>query len=159
MVRGTACSQFYNFGQSGVGETEMKTKAILLGMVSTTWSVVAAALAQGAPLESPPTESKGFEDVELRSIDLASEIDTVRGYKLRMRRLTLEPGGVIPLHNHKDRPTVSYLIKGTLTSRSPGKADIVITVGGGHTVGMADNHWVENRGAETAEWIVVEVAK
>jgi quercetin dioxygenase-like cupin family protein len=137
----------------------MKTKAVLLGMGLISCSASAVALAQGPSRESAPTESSGFEDVELRSIDLASEIDAVMGYKLRMRRLTLEPGGVIALHNHKDRPTVSYLIKGTLTSRSPGKADIVIAAGGGHTAGMADDHWVENRGAETAEWIVVEVAK
>ena len=137
----------------------MKTKAILFGVGLISCSAFAVALAQGPSRESAPTESRGFEDVELRSIDLESEIDTVKGYKLRMRRLTLEPGGTIALHNHKDRPTVSYLIKGTLTSRSPGKPDVVITAGGGHTAGMADDHWVENRGTDTAEWIVVEVAK
>jgi quercetin dioxygenase-like cupin family protein len=134
-----------------------KTPLLAVGLISSGAFIVA--LAQSPPPQSPPTENKAFKDVELRSIDLESEIDTVKGYKLRMRRLTLQPGGVIALHNHKGRPTVSYLLKGTLTSRSPGKPDMVITAGGGHTVGMADNHWVENRGAETAEWVVVEVAK
>jgi quercetin dioxygenase-like cupin family protein len=137
----------------------MKTKAVLLMIGLICCGGFAVALAQNPSPESPPTESKGFEDVELRSIDLESEIDTVKGYKLRMRRLILQPGGVIAMHNHLGRPTVSYLLKGTLISHSPGKADLVITAGGGHTVGMADDHWIENRGAETAEWIVVEVAK
>jgi quercetin dioxygenase-like cupin family protein len=132
----------------------MRTKTALLVMGLISSGGVSAALAQ-----SPSTENKGFEDIELRSIDLESEIDTVKGYRLRMRRLTLQPGGVIALHNHKGRPTVSYLLKGTLTSRSPGKPDMVITTGGGHTAGMADNHWIENLGTETAEWIVVEVAR
>jgi quercetin dioxygenase-like cupin family protein len=137
----------------------MKAKArlIMMGLIACGASAIVPA--QKPSAQSPPTENKGFEDIELRSLDLESEIDTVKGYKLRMRRLILRPGGVISLHNHKGRPTVSYLIKGTLTSRSPGKPDLVITPGGGHTVGMADNHWVENLGTETAEWIVVEVAR
>jgi quercetin dioxygenase-like cupin family protein len=134
---------------------KFKIAVLVMGLISGG----GLAAAQNPLPQSPPTESKGFEDVELRSIDLASEIDTVKGYKLRMRRLILQPGGVIGFHDHKGRPTVSYLLKGTLVSRSPGKADLVITAGGGHTVGMADGHWVENRGTETAEWIVVEVAK
>jgi quercetin dioxygenase-like cupin family protein len=137
----------------------MRTKTALLVMGLISSGGASAALAQSPPPQSPPTENKGFEDIELRSIDLESEIDTVKGYKLRMRRLSLQPGGVIALHNHKGRPTVSYLLKGTLTSRSPGKPDMVITTGGGHTAGMADNHWIENLGTETAEWIVVEVAR
>jgi quercetin dioxygenase-like cupin family protein len=141
------------------GETEMRTKTALLVIALILYGEFTGARAQNPPPHSPPTENKGFEDIELRSIDLESEIDTVKGYKLRMRRLTLQPGGVIALHNHKGRPTVSYLLKGTLTSRSPGKPDVVFAPGGGHTAGMADNHWVENRGTETAEWIVVEVAR
>jgi quercetin dioxygenase-like cupin family protein len=137
----------------------MKGKARLIVMGLIACAAPAIAHAQSPAAQTPPTENRGFEDIEVRSLDLESEIDTVKGYKLRMRRLILQPGGVIGLHNHKGRPTVSYLIKGTLTSRSPGKPDLVITPGGGHTVGMADNHWVENRGAEAAQWIVVEVAK
>jgi quercetin dioxygenase-like cupin family protein len=145
--------------ECAIRETEMKFKIAVLMMGLLSGGGLAAALAQSSSPQNPPTESKGFEDVELRSIDLDSEIDTVKGYKLRMRRLILQPGGVIGLHNHKGRPTVSYLLKGTLVSRSPGNPDLVISPGGGHTVGMADNHWVQNRGTETAEWIVVEVAK
>jgi quercetin dioxygenase-like cupin family protein len=137
----------------------MKAKACLIVMRLIACGAPAIVPAQKPSAQTPPTENNGFEDIELRSLDLEPEIDTVKGHKLRMRRLVLQPGGVIGLHNHKGRPTVSYLIKGTLTSRSSGKPDLVITPGGGHTVGMADNHWVENLGTETAEWIVVEVAK
>jgi quercetin dioxygenase-like cupin family protein len=136
---------------------QFKIAVLMMGLFS--GGGLNGALAQCSSPQSPPTESKGFEDIELRSIQLESEIDTVKGYKLRMRKLILQPGGVIGLHNHKGRPTVSYLLKGTLVSHSPGKIDLVITAGEGHTVGMADNHWVENRGTEIAEWIAVEVAK
>src|SRR6476659_3608893 len=59
----------------------------------------------------PPAESKGISADQLRSLDLTGEIDAVKGRPLRMRRITLLPGGVIGLHSHKDRPTVSYVLQ------------------------------------------------
>src|SRR5579859_5698073 len=33
--------------------------------------------------------------------------------RLRMRRLTIPPGGIIPTHDHSDRPSLVYFVKGT----------------------------------------------
>ena len=97
--------------------------------------------------------------VELRSIDLTSEIDSVQGRRLRLRRLTLEPGGVVAVHSHKDRPTVLHVIKGTLTSHPQGKPVQVLSAGDGLAEGKDANHWVQNTGNETAEFITVDVFK
>src|SRR5207244_12641917 len=64
----------------------------------------AAGLAVGQM--KPPAENKGLGAEALRSLDLTEEIDSVKGHALRMRRITLAPGGVIGLHSHKDRPAV-----------------------------------------------------
>ncbi len=32
--------------------------------------------------------------------------------RLRMRRLTIPPGGIIPTHEHNDRPSLVYFVKG-----------------------------------------------
>ena len=61
---------------------------------------------------------------KLRSIDLSSENDSVQERKLRLRLLKLEPGGVVGMHSHKDRPTVLHVIKGTLTSHLQGKPEV-----------------------------------
>lgn len=112
-----------------------------------------------ASAQDPPTENKGLKAIELRSIDLTSEIDSVQGRRLRLRSLTLEPGGVVAVHSHKDRPTVLHVIKGTLTSHPQGKPVQVLNAGDGLAEGKEANHWVQNTGNETAEFITVDVFK
>ncbi len=47
--------------------------------------------------------------------DLAGALDSVEGRPLRMRKITLEPGGVIGIHNHVDRPALTFLLQGQMT--------------------------------------------
>lgn len=122
-------------------------------------AVTAGTAGAHAQTSAAPTENKGFKDVELRSMNLGPEIESIQGYKLRLRRLTLEPGGVIALHDHAGRPTINYVVKGSVVTRSPGKPDEIVPTGGSMAKGKDDLHWVENRGAEPAELIAVEVAK
>jgi quercetin dioxygenase-like cupin family protein len=112
-----------------------------------------------ATAQDAPKENKGLKAVELRSIDLTSEIDSVQGRRLRLRKLTLEPGGVVALHSHKDRPTVLHVIKGTLTSHPQGKPVQVLGAGDGLAEGKDANHWVQNTGSDVAEFITVDVFK
>jgi len=121
--------------------------------------VASAFCLQAAMAEQSPTENKGLKSVELRSIDLSSEIDSVQGRRLRLRLLTLEPGGVVAAHSHKDRPTVLHVIKGTLTSHPQGKPDVVLRAGDGLAEGKDSSHWVQNTGNEPAEIITVDVFK
>jgi hypothetical protein len=63
--------------------------------------------------QEPPKESKGQKVVELRSIDLTSEIDSNQGRRLRMRLITAEADGVVALHSHQDRPTLIHIKGGS----------------------------------------------
>jgi quercetin dioxygenase-like cupin family protein len=112
-----------------------------------------------AVAQDQPKENKGLVAVELRSIDLTSEIDSVQGRRLRLRTLTLEPGGIVAVHSHKDRPTVLHVIKGTLTSHPQGKPVQVLSAGDGLAEGKDANHWVQNTGNDKAEFITVDVYK
>lgn len=52
--------------------------------------------------------------------DVIASIDLGQGYgvpgrNLRMRRLVVEPGGVVPLHSHAERPANIYVVKGEIT--------------------------------------------
>jgi len=50
-------------------------------------------------------ETKGVTVQLLATVDLGPEIEGMAGRELRMRMVTIEPGGVFgPLHDHKDRP-------------------------------------------------------
>jgi quercetin dioxygenase-like cupin family protein len=124
------------------------------GIVTSSAVLIASTLClQAAIVQQTPTENKGLNAAEQRSVDLSSDIDSGRGPKLRLRLLTLEPGGVIELHSHKDHPTVLHVIKGTLTSHSQGKPEMVLRAGVGLADDKGSNYWVQNTGSEPAEFI------
>jgi quercetin dioxygenase-like cupin family protein len=37
---------------------------------------------------------------------------------LRTRRLVIQPGGIVPLHSHRDRPALIYTLSGSITEYS-----------------------------------------
>jgi quercetin dioxygenase-like cupin family protein len=70
----------------------------------------------GADLMKPgATKPKGVADNVLASIDLARKAAALDGHLLRMRRLVIEPGGVVPWHSHGERPALIYVIEGSIT--------------------------------------------
>jgi len=123
------------------------------GIVISSVVLIASTLCPHAAIQEAPTENKRLEGVNLRSTDLSSEMDSVRGHILKLRRLTLEPGGIVELHSHKDHPTLLHVIKGTLTSRAQGRPEVVLRAGVGLAGGEDDNFWVQNTGSEPAEFI------
>jgi quercetin dioxygenase-like cupin family protein len=109
--------------------------------------------------QAPPKENKGLKTDSTAVIDLASEIDSVQGRQLRLRVLTLEPGGVIGLHTHKDRPAVAYLLQGTLTEHKEKGPSQDILKGTTWAEGKETTHWAENKGSTPAIFVVGDIFK
>jgi len=106
-----------------------------------------------------PAENVGQDQEMLRSMDLTGEFPTTAGRTLRMRKVTLKPGGVLGLHDHVDRPAITYFLQGEVTYHADGKPDMVAKPGGGFAEGRATKHWAENTGKEPAVWIAVDIVK
>lgn len=68
-------------------------------------------------LANAPTMPKGVTDTIIGAVDLGPEIG-VGGRMLRTRRLVIQPGGIVPLHSHKDRPALIYTLSGSITEYS-----------------------------------------
>ena len=68
-------------------------------------------------LANAPTMPKDVTDTVIGSINLGTEIG-VDGRQLRTRRLVVQPGGIVPLHSHKDRPALIYTVSGSITEYS-----------------------------------------
>ena len=68
-------------------------------------------------LANAPTMPKGVTDTVIGSIALGPEIN-VDGRQLRTRRLVVQPGGIVPIHSHKDRPALIYTVSGSITEHS-----------------------------------------
>ena len=109
--------------------------------------------------DAPPKENKGAEITVLTSLDLGPEIDGMQGRQLRMRKVTVEPGGVIGLHSHADRPTVVHVLQGTVTLHYEGKPDTVHSAGDSFAEGKTTTHWSENKGSEPLVLLVTDVPK
>ena len=61
-------------------------------------------------------ETNGVTAELLATVDLGPEIGGMAGRQLRMRMVTIEPGGVFgPIHDHQDRPGIVYILQGTIT--------------------------------------------
>lgn len=104
-------------------------------------------------------ETKGVAVQLLATLDLGVEIENMTGRQLRMRLVTIEPGGVFgPLHNHVDRPGLVYILQGTITDHRNG-----IATDYGPGVGWPEDrnttHWLENRGAVAAVEISVDIVR
>jgi hypothetical protein len=55
--------------------------------------------------EQAAPETKGVTTDLLATVDLGPEIEGMAGRQLRMRMVTIEPGGVFgPVHDHRGRP-------------------------------------------------------
>ena len=66
------------------------------------------------PLANAPTMPKGVTDTVIGSVDLGKEIN-VEGRQLRTRRLVVQPGGIVPIHSHTDRPALIVVVSGSIT--------------------------------------------
>jgi hypothetical protein len=65
-----------------------------------------------------PREIENAPDIGIKRPILAAV--PLKGWRglgdmsLRMRQLTVLPGGVVPTHPHKDRPTIIYIVSGEI---------------------------------------------
>lgn len=109
--------------------------------------------------QAAPTESKGVKISPATALDLGQEIDTVEGRQLRLRVVTLDPGGVVAVHTHKGRPGVAYVLQGTLSEHREGGSTKERHQGESWTEGKDTTHWAENRGAEPVVVVAVDVFK
>jgi len=95
----------------------------------------------------------------LAALDLGDEIEGMAGRQLRMRMVTIEPHGVFgPLHDHRDRPGMVYVLQGTITDHRDGT-----TTDYGPGLGWPEDrntlHWLENRGTVPAVEISVDIVR
>jgi quercetin dioxygenase-like cupin family protein len=109
--------------------------------------------------QTPPNANKGVSVSPPTAIDLTQELDGVAGRQLRLRLVTVEPGGVVGVHSHNGRPAVAYVIQGTLTEHREGSDAIERHEGESWTEGKDTTHWAENKGDGPVVVLAVDVFK
>lgn len=109
--------------------------------------------------EEAAPETKGVTSELLGTVDLGPEIEGMAGRRLRMRMFTFEPGAVFgPVHDHKGRPGMVYVLQGTITDHRDGVATDY-GPGLGWPEDSNTTHWLENRGTVTAVEVSVDIVR
>ncbi|HEX3722104.1 MAG TPA: cupin domain-containing protein [Nitrolancea sp.] len=109
--------------------------------------------------EPAAPETNGVAVELLATVDLGPEIEGMTGRQLRMRMVTIEPGGVFgPIHDHIDRPGIVYILQGTITDHRNG-VDTDYGPGVGWPEDRNTLHWLENSGAIPAVEISVDIVR
>ena len=93
------------------------------------------------------TAAKAVTDMVLAQIDLAGEKLALNGHMMRVRKLEVQPGGVVPWHSHGDRPALIYVMSGEIVEHASNCAVPIL-----HKAGEvarethATAHWWNNQG-------------
>lgn len=91
--------------------------------------------------------AKDVTDKVLAQIDLANEKVALKGHMMRVRKLEVQPGGVVPWHSHGERPALIYIISGEIQENASNCAVPIL-----HKAGEVarethlTSHWWQNTG-------------
>ena len=133
--------------------------ALALGLLATVAFSANSALAGECPadqvaknaMEAGATAPKDVTDDVISAIDLSSKGDAWKGSQLRMRKLVVQPGGVVPWHSHEARPANILVAEGAITEyRSTCKVPIEHVAGDVTAEFGALAHWWKNNGTVPA---------
>ena len=100
----------------------------------------------------------GVTDTTLGSIDLGKEPAMINDRKLRFRKLTIAPGGVVPWHSHADRPALIYVQQGEIHEYASNCAGPIVHKSGDLRRETSEtSHWWKNLGDTTVILLVADV--
>lgn len=104
----------------------------------------------------PSMPSKVTDDV-IASIDLGQGYN-IAGRAFRMRRLVIQPGGVVPWHGHAERPANIYVVSGEVTEyRSTCSVPITHRAGEVVAESGATSHWWRNNSRRPVTLISADI--
>jgi quercetin dioxygenase-like cupin family protein len=101
---------------------------------------------------------KGVTDNVLSMLDLSKEKVAIAGHLMRVRRLEVQPGGIVPWHSHAERPALIYVVSGEIFENASNCAVPIL-----HKAGEvarethATSHWWQNTGKMPATLLSFDI--
>jgi quercetin dioxygenase-like cupin family protein len=128
---------------------------VLACMIAGSAAVTSTALAGECPADKIKVNARekvdfkpvGVTDVTLGSINLEKQPAHLTGRELRFRKLTIEPGGIVPWHSHDDRPALIFVQQGEIIEYASNcAAPIHHKAGEIRPETQGTSHWWKNLG-------------
>lgn len=106
-----------------------------------------------------PVENRGIKSVtKLGELDLQKEFPSIGERVMRAREIVIEPGGIVSVHQHDQRPGVAYIIEGEIyENRSDSDEPILRKSGETSFEYSGVIHWWENRSDKPVRALVVDI--
>lgn len=138
--------------------------AITAASVATASSAIAGECPAGKMLanvrEKVDYKPVGVTDVTLGAINLEKQPAKIKDRELRFRKLTIEPGGIVPWHSHDDRPALIYVQQGEIVEYASNCSEPIVHKAGEIRPEVSGtSHWWKNLGKETVILYVGDVRK
>ena len=135
--------------------TKLKTLA-LAGAIATGSGLTAVSAAEcpadkvGIDVMQPSASmASGVTDDVLASLDIAKEPIGIPARSFRIRRLVVQPGGVVPWHDHANRPALIYIVSGEITEyRSTCAVPLTHKAGEVSVESHTVKHWWKNNSSQ-----------
>jgi quercetin dioxygenase-like cupin family protein len=106
-----------------------------------------------------PEKPHGVSIDAASTLDFDAELDRRDGRQLRVRLVTFEPDGAVPLHSHNGRPGIAHAFQGTLTEHVEGKGVFERNQGDRLMEGRNTVYRAENLSDETVIVLATDVYK
>jgi quercetin dioxygenase-like cupin family protein len=108
-----------------------------------------------------PKDSKGIASIDpMGIVDLGAEFPSMSGRQLRARIFTIEPGGIVGIHTHEQRPGYAFIFSGSIVEHRNDNSEPLVRNAG--DIAMEKNgvtHWWENNFDEPVKALVVDIFK
>ena len=109
-------------------------------------------------MKSGATEAVGVSDEVLSHIDLSKEALKLEDHTFRLRRLVIQPDGVVPFHSHSDRPALIYVVEGSITEYNSNCAvPILHHAGEASMESIGLSHWWKNNSGKPVVLISADI--
>ena len=110
--------------------------------------------------EAVDLEHVGVTDTTIAMIDVSKAPINIDGRNFRMRKLTVEPGGIVPWHSHADRPAIIYIIEGQIHEYASNCSGPIVHKAGDVVAETGDvSHWWKNLDDTTVVLLSADLLK
>jgi quercetin dioxygenase-like cupin family protein len=141
---------------------------LLAGLVAGSTALTSTAFAGSCPAdkmkanvrEAVTLPASGVTDTVIASIDVAKEPAKINDRQFRLRKLVIQPGGIVPWHSHGDRPAIIYIIEGEILEYASNcSVPIVHGPGDVTTETSGVSHWWKNLGDKPVVLLSADLLK
>jgi len=141
---------------------------LLAAVVAGASAFALPALAGGCPADQKKPNAReavdlkpvGVTDTVIASIDVSKAPFNIDGRNFRMRKLTIEPGGIVPWHSHGDRPAIIYISEGEINEYASNCAVPIVHKAGDVVAETSEvSHWWKNTGDKTVVLLSADLIK